>query len=1393
MPRAAEHPRRYAIDPNFELKSEHPDFRPDGVAPRVGNFLRHLTRTLDPDSPIHENATVLLRHGPDHGNFVRLGRSLAAENHPYAGLHRWDRIVPGIELDRHVEDTIRRDPEYHEDVATLTDQEARTHAAGYQVPDMSHRVMAEHALGYRSDMNAGDEAITRRTHLRFGIRHNAQDVYHSLGRVLSHAYDRHFRQVNPHDMASQAHGYPYTVGVHYSRRRYAFSPEQGGIDHADFHRKMAEDVMDPTAGLIYADALQDAGLNAHAELVRAHVRHAGRVAKAGGRLLGRSAIFVDHTSGSHGRVPESGTTVHMSEPGVIFMGMRNHANPEQTVYWVADMGQRRAAGLYRRMIAEGAVPFGDNSYQPYRPPRRHARTYEGCDPKPRPGRRNPDSTCQPWVNESRSYDAKPATPRLFTLVREHLKSLNGGEEIPLDDADIAAAADRVRGVANGEPAKKQRRRYNRQEQQAFLESIWDHYQSGNQDEAKTGAMIYADWLQEHGRDHTAVTIREMLQDGWVSPDAGPEAATRPDFYVGRGRSDPIYLRISHPLPGRRSIGFSGYLPKDGIHDRLKAIASEGHYPIRGSSLSEGETAGDWEQRYIEHNHAANEFYRQNRQYRRRRYAFGFGPGPSRSGSPVRLPSPSGETTTVPWRSVEQHGTRSQSQPSESATPLRDWLSAPPESDRDRRRRGVYVTPPADDPHGAFHAPLHDFIPHPADVHRERAIVRHALHELRHDPALGAAVGHPNDPAHFGVHLRRLRNLLRAAPDNHFVRAYLDHADRLTELRMLRESAGQLLNPQAAPVGGMDRFDARLAELKEAAKKNDRNLINVAKSLLAPVLQADSVSGSLSKLSQVVRGIGHRLPAKDSPLIQDALEGRRGALSALHDRVAAAKGHPAVAPLFNEDGTPRYDLKAAESALSAGRTPETVMKALLKNAGDDRPIPHPDLRSITEAGGVHADLAGSRLAYLLRQIQLDHHKDSSVHKIASDALRGDLSNVHELGRHLAESGHPFADRIRWDRVAGGVELERRVRQVLDDHGIDHENARSAFNDPDVQRRMLRAASRVTVGGRRLHADQVRMAAHRVADRAQTLGIVNDPEGYFRSAGFTDPKSAAADWSARQHEMFNTPGPPTKSRLSPAAAKTPQEFINRLHPSIAAEIAGRHGIDPSRWKPGTWERLRDAWRERSAFRFRRRYAASEESAFHRNIEENPHDPVGYHVYSDWLQERDRLHDAAHVRSVGDLVGAGEKLRGTANPGFYDLDAEDAINPAYMAVDNSYANKLFIQNEHGNNFGYDKSHYRALGLTMPQYFGRHHVGHFLLPHGEMDVFNDESYIMDRGDTQYPGHDLSEQAYDTVDYLHMLNRGPDDHEAEFIRRYHPQPDTALADLHDHFGHPDHGEDHPA
>jgi hypothetical protein len=104
-------PLRYAVDPHFELKEVHPDFRPDGVAPRLGRALTHLTRTLDPEHPAHDLATGLLAFGPDHGRFVHLGHALEADGHPMAGAYNWDRIHQGMELDRKVLGAVRAHPD----------------------------------------------------------------------------------------------------------------------------------------------------------------------------------------------------------------------------------------------------------------------------------------------------------------------------------------------------------------------------------------------------------------------------------------------------------------------------------------------------------------------------------------------------------------------------------------------------------------------------------------------------------------------------------------------------------------------------------------------------------------------------------------------------------------------------------------------------------------------------------------------------------------------------------------------------------------------------------------------------------------------------------------------------------------------------------------------------------------------------------------------------------------------------------------------------------------------------------------------------------------------------------------------------------------------------------
>ncbi len=94
----------------------HPDWHPDGLAPRAGHVLRHIAGQESQFPESGELATVALAVGPEAvggEHFTRLGRALAHEGHPLADAYNWHQMGRSLAIDgairRHMQSIGLRD------------------------------------------------------------------------------------------------------------------------------------------------------------------------------------------------------------------------------------------------------------------------------------------------------------------------------------------------------------------------------------------------------------------------------------------------------------------------------------------------------------------------------------------------------------------------------------------------------------------------------------------------------------------------------------------------------------------------------------------------------------------------------------------------------------------------------------------------------------------------------------------------------------------------------------------------------------------------------------------------------------------------------------------------------------------------------------------------------------------------------------------------------------------------------------------------------------------------------------------------------------------------------------------------------------------------------------
>ena len=299
--------------------------------------------------------------------------------------------------------------------------------------------------------------------------------------------------------------------------------------------------------------------------------------------------------------------------------------------------------------------------------------------------------------------------------------------------------------------------------------------------------------------------------------------------------------------------------------------------------------------------------------------------------------------------------------------------------------------------------------------------------------------------------------------------------------------------------------------------------------------------------------------------------------------------PAVAEALQKGRTSALALDRAlnkpfpdgETAVSPGRRPPIGKRDLDAGAFLDKPKPRGKFAQAA-APKVHGDIANTRLAYLLRNIIHQSAPGSDVHTTARGVLGGDFAALGRLGGML--TGTPHENAINWDRAATGLEMDKRVRDVLDAHNITHNSAQrisfqralknAKHGSHKVSKAIAKAVAGLRPGGRRLTAEDVEKSLRRVSDRATAVKIAEGAEGYT-------PKN----W----HEAHQTPrtAPPRNSEAGR------QQLLRSMPPEVRQKYTEN---------PELLDRLIRDWQQRSKrgsyLHYRRRdgrvvrYAANEQ---------------------------------------------------------------------------------------------------------------------------------------------------------------------------------------------------------
>jgi hypothetical protein len=372
----------------------------------------------------------------------------------------------------------------------------------------------------------------------------------------------------------------------------------------------------------------------------------------------------------------------------------------------------------------------------------------------------------------------------------------------------------------------------------------------------------------------------------------------------------------------------------------------------------------------------------------------------------------------------------------------------------------------------------------------------------------------------------------------------------------------------------------------------------------------------------------------------ALSGDHAGFARLHDALDALResgAAPKVNALYRDKGTHkghlRVNLRAAAAALAAGaghdaalaalsespsgpapsagaRSPGVQRRQLDLGAFVDSPAPS-GAKARREAPRVDPRLANTRLAYLLRDVMAKTDGNSPQHKEARAALSESGTAAERVGhfRRLGDllKGTDYAGSVNWGRVGHALALEESLERVLDDKGIEHEDA---TNNDTLDRHgdaLHAAAAGMQYGDKKLAGKRdgewapatraaVENALRRIADRATKRALAEQGADYFRARGLADPAAAAAmkayagssagaGWRAH-HE---TPEPVAPPRVNDEAARKRllADMLRGATPEDAKKIKEKY-----LGNPGLLKDLVDKWRARQkaggAFRYRRRGA-------------------------------------------------------------------------------------------------------------------------------------------------------------------------------------------------------------
>lgn len=372
----AGHATHYARVPNAEI---HGDFKTADYPHRVAHALNEIAGEGDAvkasGRPQPDHALIaesILREGEPVQAAV-LADALDEQQHPMAGLYNWRGLARGMEADQVVREHLRErvetlQHEYHEHPAVAAHLAARELTAGWA---SHHELQAELS----------------------GRGHSVEEVGRALSRGLEHAADARVEFEATVPGTPVLHGWQHeqqarrniAMGLRSPRderdqaTRYAHSPADWEALHRHLEASSVGYNHDPTPVMVYADAVQEAGHDAVADVIRRHATtrtHPVDMLWNGNPdqnvPLGKWQIHAHEGQGFGMDVDEHENLTMLPDPPphavVTVLENSRDLTPgrgsqgRMQHQWSAEYPLHEATALVRQAIEQGAIPHDSASY-----------------------------------------------------------------------------------------------------------------------------------------------------------------------------------------------------------------------------------------------------------------------------------------------------------------------------------------------------------------------------------------------------------------------------------------------------------------------------------------------------------------------------------------------------------------------------------------------------------------------------------------------------------------------------------------------------------------------------------------------------------------------------------------------------------------------------------------------------------------------------------------------------------------------------------------------------------------------------------------------------------------------------------------------------------------------